>query len=430
MKYSIQILFLFTILLLSCNKKIKKEYLSTISLLPSSFERDNNGCKDQLNYIPDLDHLDHSPIKYLRINFHIMCNAKGEGNFNSENGRVFINEVMKSANEKLSRNAKMNLPPGNETPVVPMRYRYVLTGLPGQPEDDGIYFHNDEELYAMIGTGKRANNYDKTVFEKYGIQKDTVLNIFIMTHHVDSVASETYVTNSKGIGFSNFLKVTHWFQSVRDTTITNGKSSTSAQKWNAVKLLHHEIGHTMGLAHTWKGNDGCDDTPNHSNCWNRTKGKAPCDEWWSNNFMDYNAHNSAWSPCQIGILHRNFSDQRKPIRKLLEPNWCQLDDTKTITIKEKIDWLGAKDLEGNLIIEAGGILTIRCRVSLPKDAKIIIHPKGKLILDGGKIENDCGDTWKGIEIWSKKDSKGEVELFNNSSILNAENEIRVSEEKS
>jgi hypothetical protein len=429
MKYSIQIILLLAIFSVSCNKMVKKEYLSVLSVLPSSFEDRKSTCRDQLSYIPDLDHIDHTPIKYLRVNFHVMCNAKGEGNFNEKNGRIFIDEVMTSANEKLGRNGKMNLPPGNETPVVPMRYRFMLTGRPAQPEDDGIYFHNDEELYAMIGAGKQSNHYDKTVFKKYGIQKDTVLNIFIMTHHVDSIGSETYVANSKGIGFPNFLKVTHWYQSVRDTTLVNGKFSTNTQKWYAVKLLHHEIGHTLGLRHSWRGNDGCDDTPNHSNCWNKTKGKAPCDEWWSNNIMDYNTHNSAWSPCQIGIIHRNFSDKKKPVRKLLQPLWCALDEAKTIIIKEEVEWIGAKDLEGHLIIEDGASLTIRCRISLPKNAKIIIHPAGKLILDGATLENDCGDTWKGIEIWSNKENKGTVELFNDAKILHLENEIVISQEK-
>ena len=427
MKYSFQILLFFLLLLFTCNKHIQKEFLRNVSILPASFESKSKICRDQLHYIPDPEHLDHTPIKYLRVNFHIMCNKDGKGNFDEITGRKFVNQVMVAANDKLSRNKKMNLPPDNETPILPMRYRYVLTGQPDQPEDDGIYFHNDEELYGMVGKGRDKNNYDKSVYKKYGIQKDTVLNIFIMTHPIDSVNSETYVKNSKGIGFPNFLKVTHWYEGVKDTTWVNGKPKTKYNKWDAVKLLHHEIGHSIGLRHSWRGNDGCEDTPHHSNCWNRTKGKAPCDVYWSNNFMDYNAHSSAWSPCQIGIIHRNFSDKNKFVRKLLLPNWCTLDETKTIHISDTINWLGAKDLEGNLIIENDASLTVHCRVSLPKDGKIIIKPKGKLILDSATIENDCGDTWKGIEVWSDKESKGIVEFYNNSKILHAENEIVFSE---
>ncbi len=192
MKYSLSFFFCCLLFLFSCNKKIKKEYLTVISIKPSTYEINRKACRDQLNYIPDLNHLDHTPIKYLRVNFHVMYNAEGEGNFKEGPAKVFIDQVMEAANDKLTRNKKMNLPPGNETAVVPMKYRYKLVGRPGQADDDGIYFHNDEALYAMIAEGKDKNNYSKDVFKKYGIQKDSVLNIFIMTHHVDSVRSETY----------------------------------------------------------------------------------------------------------------------------------------------------------------------------------------------------------------------------------------------
>lgn len=429
MKYLMQIFFLYLFFLFSCNGKVKKEYLSSVNVAPTTYEVRGNTCRDQLNYIPDLLHLDQTPVKYLRVNFHVMCNAEGKGNFDEKLGRYFIHEVLKSANGKLNRNKKMNLPPGNETAVLPMRYQYVLTKQPDVPNDDGIYFHNDDELYGMIGSGKHRNIYNKDVFNKYGIQKDTVLNIFIMTHPIDSMNSKTYTQNSKGIGYPNFVKVTDWFTGMENVRLVNGKYEGKLNKWNAVKLLNHEIGHSLGLRHTWRGNDGCDDTPNHSNCWNRTKNKKPCDEWWSNNFMDYNAHSSAWSPCQIGTIHRNFSDKRKKTRRLLVPKWCELDEAKTVRIQSDTEWLGAKDLEGHLIIEDSASLTIHCRLSMPKDSKIIIHPTGKLTVVGSTIENDCGHTWKGIEVWTKKGAKGIVELQAGAKLLNLENEIVIATEK-
>ena len=48
----------------------------------------------------------------------------------------------------------------------------------------------------------------------------------------------------------------------------------------------------------------------------------------------------------------------------------------------------AKDLEGDLIINNGAELTIQCEVSLPKGAKIIVKPRGKLVLDGAHITNN------------------------------------------
>ena len=120
-------------------------------------------CNEQSAYIPDLDHVEHTPMRYVRVNFHIMRKGDGSENFSDQEGREFIQHILKLANGKLGRNTKMNLPEGNNTPVVPMRYRYVLTPDPDVRGDDGIYFHNDDELYYMISSGKGKNNYSKAV---------------------------------------------------------------------------------------------------------------------------------------------------------------------------------------------------------------------------------------------------------------------------
>jgi len=408
----------------TCNNTINKEFITSAINNSTETEEPGNCCGDQESYIPDLEHIDHTPIKYMHINFHIMAKADSTGNFNQKNGRVFINQIMKAANDKLGRNKKMNLPPGNDTPVVPMRYRYRLTPGTDAADDDGIYFHYDDDLYFMVGKGKDKNNYSKDVFEKYGIQKDTVLNIFVMSHHVDSLKSSTYVANSKGIGFGNWLKVVHWYKGTRDTIWEHGKPKTKFTKWDAIHLLNHEIGHCIGLRHTWQGNDGCDDTPRNPNCWNKTK-TAPCDTMWSNNVMDYNAHVSAWTPCQIGRIQYNFSNKKKKYRRLLEPSWCYLDEDKTISIKDTVEWRSAKDLEGHIVILDGGSLTIRCTVYLPKNAKITIHPRGKLVLDGAVLGNDCEEEWLGIERWSDKNSTGELVLKNGAVIENLEHEVLI-----
>jgi len=37
---------------------------------------------------------------------------------------------------------------------------------------------------------------------------------------------------------------------------------------------------------------------------------------------------------------------------------------------------------------------------MPDQAKIIIEPGAKLILDGGTLTNGCGTMWQGIEVWA------------------------------
>ena len=141
--------------------------------------------------------------------------------------------------------------------------------------------------------------------------------------------------------------------------------------------------------------------------------------------MDYNTHSNCWTPCQIGKIHRNLADKKYPVRPLLLRKWCRLNPNHTITIRDSIDWNGAKDLEGHIVIEDGGVLTIRCRISLPKGAKITVYPKGSLILDGGKLENDCGDQWQGIEVMSKGKDRGKVVFSPDAVVEHAEHAVQV-----
>ena len=102
-----------------------------------------------------------------------------------------------------------------------------------------------------------------------------------------------------------------------------------------------------------------------------------------------------------------------------------MDESKTINITDTVEWQSAKDLEGHIVIFDGGSLTIKCTVYLPKDAKIIIHPRAKLLLDGAVIGNACGDEWLGIERWSDKKSTRVMVLKNGAIIENLKYEILI-----
>ena len=387
---------------LACSPQVEKRYLNDTDILTQLVPANTPGggllnpcCREFESYTPDTNYLDHTPFKYVRVNLHFMNSEDSTQNFNGREGIKFGEDLIHAANYDIRTNDKLFLPYGNDLPNLPPRYRLVLT--PNQeddPEDKGIYFHYDDELYYYIVMGRNRNRHRREVVDKYATNTDSVLNIFIMPHHPDSVASPTYDAYRCGISLGNAVKIAGAYENSKDP-------------WMIRQVVNHEVGHVYGLVHTWAYNDGCDDTPNNPRCWNRTK-NPPCDTAASNNLMDYNAYQNAWSPCQIGKMQFYMANPKNNSRKYLISNWCSLQEDQHIFIRDSIHWKGMKDLEGHLTIESGGSLEISCRVSLPKDAKITVEPGGKLILNNCTLHNACGDEWDGIEIQTSKGVSGKV----------------------
>lgn len=111
--------------------------------------RTTGNIPDANNYIPGED----TPIKYIRINVHFMLKEQGtlgypgnftkvnDGNGNSDyTGYEYANDLINKANERLSANYKMKMPPGNSTVVLPRKYQYILSG---------VFFHEDNYFYTF-----------------------------------------------------------------------------------------------------------------------------------------------------------------------------------------------------------------------------------------------------------------------------------------
>lgn len=390
------------------DSEIRYVSAAEIEQLPSDYEVLGNRaqhCRDPLAYAPDTNYLDHSPIKYVRINIHWMNTTDRKANRDGKEAVEFAKGLVKASNYHLRKNKKMWLPPNNDTPVLPTQIRLLLTPHPDDPTDDGIYFHYDDEMTYYIHRGKNRNLSRQDMIREYGVQIDTVLNVFLMPHHPDSVASPTYHAGNVGVALGNAIKL-------------SGFSAQGGSYWDYSTTLNHEVAHIYGLPHAWRYDDGCDDTPRHEgDCWSPTD--PGCADKTSNNVMDYSVAQKAWTPCQIGKVHLQMTRNTARARRYLEPRWCTIQEDSHIFIRDTMSWDCRKDLEGHLTIEPGGYLSMYCMTSLPKDARITIKAGGTLLLENMTLWNACEEQWDGIVIEEIGDEKGRLIIKGEVKIENA-----------
>jgi hypothetical protein len=359
-------------------------------------------CGQFEQYIPESEEDPAFPTRIILMEFHYMNSEDSTQNYQGETAVRFSQEMIDAVNEHFANNQPMWLPLGNSTPVKPIKIRCQMAMDPVEPNRPAVYFHYDDEHYYFVSRGANRNNSDPSVFKKYKT-RDSVLSVFVMPHHRDSIVSPTYPVYESGISLREGLKLAGLFEKNK----THGKSGRG--------LLAHELGHTLGLSHTWPGYDGCDDTPAHTNCWNFGP-EPPCDKEVSNNLMDYNPYQTALTPCQIGKMHLQIARLGSPQRRITRHDWCDLDTTYNIRVSDSVTWMGSRDLKGNISIEEGGSLSLHCRVSMPENSHIYVAPGATLYLHDAWLHNSCGRTWDGIVIGKKGKLNGKIVLLGDSKI--------------
>ncbi|MDF2456955.1 MAG: hypothetical protein K0R51_2948 [Cytophagaceae bacterium] len=229
-----------------------------------------------------------SQTMYLKVNFHFMLKSDGTGNFTeyddgmgntNYNGYMYAQDLVNSANGNLQNNQQTRLPIGNTVPIPTMNVRYVI---------GGIYFHRDDTHYTYDWYGN-ANS-------AYGIDKTTEINAYFS--YLNSPIGGALGGVAGGINPSNsndrWVKLASPWQ----------KYFVGYGVWAFTGLFNHEIGHLLGLYHTFDNSETCLDT--------YTSGTGTSGPWCGstadNNMMDYNCEQVAITPCQWGIMKNQLEN--------------------------------------------------------------------------------------------------------------------------
>jgi hypothetical protein len=260
-------------------------------------------------------------------------NYSGPGNFTetsdgdggSYTGFQFAEDLIKNANARLANNIEAqvknpSLPNSYYTPPPTLNFRYLLVA---------VFFHRDDAIYNVSGLGGIS-----TIHAKYDYMGNQVMDIYQSPmYNPGNLAGEAL-----SLGGGNKAVVDDdYFSYLIDKSIPN----IWAIEYGIPGLLNHEIGHMLGLAHTWDGDDECEDTPmgveytkfedettpnicsnlkKRVNCWQwnmppsdlcKAAGTVnPCADIKNvtNNVMDYTAAwpSKSYTPCQVDKINTDL----------------------------------------------------------------------------------------------------------------------------
>jgi hypothetical protein len=367
------------------------------------------------NYCPDTTISGYTPWRIINVNVHFIAKNDSSGNFDQTIGTEYAYQMINVANEFLRNNKPSQLPAGISIPIRPINLAYKLKGISNT--DNGIYFHYNDSIYNLF----KANDnslYNTYVFNKYGIQKGSVINIFMVEqNNLDTLPILKNPAGAVGISFGSFIKLHHSYFNYKRPKKDEMGNPVIQDGWSSAKSINHEIGHSLGLMHSWN-NDDCNDTPNNNNCYGYDSLKD-C-KVFSNNVMDYNYLQNSFSPCQIGKIHYLCTQYNSPQRKWLDSIWCTPISNQILWLntKDTIIWSVDKELTNSIVLLNKTVLIVKGKLSIPKDCEIVVHPYSSLIIDRGQILNTCNLKWNGIRILKKARKRGSVKIYNNGKILN------------
>jgi len=227
-----------------------------------------------------------------RFTCHVFNKDDGTGNIqNDTDGLDFLDDYTDNLNHRFSQVDEIRVP-SSSPHISDSKIRFELAEVHFWDSTYGYTYsgHNttwSDNLYTQFVTNKAAVTY-----------KTTSVHIFFPG---DTTASRGWAS---GIGDKDYVLLAGTYNKYLTWLIDD---------WANAAGLAHELGHSIGLNHTWDSwRDDVDDTPVNNNCWNLNNVESGsgdpityCDELEevSNNIMDYNASRASLTLSQIHRAH-------------------------------------------------------------------------------------------------------------------------------
>lgn len=260
---------------------------------------------------------DSYPLHTIRVNIHVIQDSLGQGNFtivdsigDNAPGWYWLKGLVEDASKRMGELHQMNMPTTSPH-IKDSRIRFEVVG---------VYAWQNQALYDLHTARPNSGNamYD-FIMEQDIEHKEDALQLFIAganNRDGGKIASR---------GIASGAPDKRWTVLFNYHTL----SLKNRQYWPAT-LIAHEIGHNLGLRHTWNQNDRCDDTPMNPyhrdrsatsfQCWalnEPANGKCDEIEKCSNNMMDYNAYQNALTECQVAQIHYNIYRNRGNLQDII-----------------------------------------------------------------------------------------------------------------